>query len=92
MSQQELASKLGVSQQLVSYWETEQREPNEDSQALLNELRLALTPLAEFEREMLIRSHVRCAKQKTGAFANRRAGDADDNGSQPLLFAVIEVK
>ena len=37
LSQQELADKLSVSQQLVSYWETGQREPNEDSQVLLAE-------------------------------------------------------
>ena len=37
LTQQELADKLEVSQQLVSYWETGQREPNEDSQVLLAE-------------------------------------------------------
>ena len=42
LTQQELADKLGVSQQLVSYWETGQREPKKEHQALL----------AEFEREM----------------------------------------
>ena len=35
--QQELASKLGVSQQLVSYWETGQREPSEEHLELLAE-------------------------------------------------------
>ena len=37
LTQQELASKLGVSQQLVSYWETGQREPSEEHQELLAE-------------------------------------------------------
>jgi len=42
ITQQELADKLGVSQQLVSLWETGQREPNEDNQALLAEIRAQL--------------------------------------------------
>jgi predicted Zn-dependent protease len=37
LTQQELADKLKVSQQLVSYWETGQRELKEEHQALLAE-------------------------------------------------------
>ncbi len=37
LSQQELAQKIGVSQQLLSYWETGQKEPNLEHQALLVE-------------------------------------------------------
>ena len=41
LSQQELADKLGVSQQLVSYWETGQRSLKKEHQALLAEFILA---------------------------------------------------
>lgn len=62
LTQQELADKLGVSQQLVSYWETGQREPNLEHQALL----------AEFEREML-----RCERKPTTlSFAEGRSGSS----------------